>query len=160
MENNNTYTATTVRFSPEGEKLEEVRDFPSDWNGFKEASKFVEGADEYAIWYEGMIIDFSKQEPRYNIGMTNTTEQTIEQNQYGTFSVYGFGEWPQGSVLEGQTMKCFLGRYDTVEEAKSDHPEAEEGYRDAHNHFDHLSDEYQEHRYNNRVEINLTQYIL
>ena len=60
MENNNTYTATTVRFSPEGERLEEVRDFPSDWNGFEDACKFVEGADEYAIWYEGMIIDFSK----------------------------------------------------------------------------------------------------
>ena len=55
MENNNTYTATTVRFSPQGEKLEEVRDFPSDWNGFKEASKFVEGADEYAIWKDKMI---------------------------------------------------------------------------------------------------------
>jgi len=54
------YTATTVRFSPQGEKLEEVRDFANDWNGFKEASKFVEGADEYAIWYEDKIIDFSK----------------------------------------------------------------------------------------------------
>ena len=54
------YTATTVRLSPEGEKLEEVRDFANDWNGFKEASKFVEGADEYAIWYEDKIIDFSK----------------------------------------------------------------------------------------------------
>lgn len=60
MENNNTYTATTVRFSSQGEKLEEVRDFANDWNGFKEASKFVEGADEYAIWYEDKIIDFSK----------------------------------------------------------------------------------------------------
>jgi|TARA_B110000908_G_scaffold82697_1_gene99004 hypothetical protein len=60
MENNNTYTATTVRFNPQGEKLEEVRDFANDWNGFKEASKFVEGADEYAIWYEDKIIDFSK----------------------------------------------------------------------------------------------------
>jgi hypothetical protein len=74
--------------------------------------------------------------------MTITTEQTIEQNQYGTFSVYEFGEWPQGSVLEGQTMKRFLGMYETAEQAKSDHPEAEEGYRDAYNHFDHLSDEY------------------
>ena len=54
------YVATTVRFSPQGEKLEEVRDFANDWNGFKEASKFVEGADEYAIWYEDKIIDFSK----------------------------------------------------------------------------------------------------
>ncbi len=60
MENNNTYTATTVRFSLQGEELEEVRDFPSDFNGFKEASKFVEGADEYAIWYGDKIIDFSK----------------------------------------------------------------------------------------------------
>ena len=54
------YTATTVRFSSQGEKLEEVRDFANDWNGFKEASKFVEGADEYAIWYQDKMIDFSK----------------------------------------------------------------------------------------------------
>tara|TARA_B110000285_G_scaffold4191_1_gene4453 strand:- start:358 stop:552 length:195 start_codon:yes stop_codon:yes gene_type:complete len=59
-ENNNTYTATTVRFSPQGEKLEEVRDFANDSNGFKEASKFVAGADEYAIWYEDKIIILSK----------------------------------------------------------------------------------------------------
>lgn len=74
--------------------------------------------------------------------MTNTTEQTIEQNQYGTFSVYEFDEYSQGSVLEGQTMKRLLGIYDTAEQARSEHPEAEEEYRDAHNHFDHLSDEY------------------
>jgi len=88
------------------------------------------------------LYTFPGKEPRYNIGMETTTEQTIEQNQYGTFSVYEFGEWPKGSVLEGQTMKRFLGMYDTAEQAKSDYPEAKEGYRDAHNYFDHLSDAY------------------
>ena len=32
-------------------------------------------------------------------------EITIEQNQYGTYSVYEFGEYPQSSVLAGQTLK-------------------------------------------------------
>ena len=54
MENNNTYTATTVRFSPQGEN------FPKGRDGLRDAYKFVQGADEYAIWYEDKIIDFSK----------------------------------------------------------------------------------------------------
>jgi hypothetical protein len=36
------YTATTVRFSPQGEKLEEVRDFANDWNSKKQASSSKE----------------------------------------------------------------------------------------------------------------------
>ena len=60
MENNNTYTATTVRFSPQGEKLEEVRDFPKDRDGLRDAYKFVQSADEWIIWYGDEIIDFSK----------------------------------------------------------------------------------------------------
>ena len=68
-------------------------------------------------------------------------ETTIEKNQYGQFSVYQFGEYPRGSVLEGQTMKQFMGMYDTADQAKAAYPQAEEGYRDAHNHFDHLPDD-------------------
>tara|TARA_R110000803_G_scaffold122511_1_gene190509 strand:+ start:449 stop:670 length:222 start_codon:yes stop_codon:yes gene_type:complete len=68
-------------------------------------------------------------------------ETTIEKNQYGQFSVYQFGEYPEGSVLEGQTMKQFMDMYDTAEQAKAAYPEAEESYRDANNHFDHLPDD-------------------
>ncbi len=67
-----------------------------------------------------------------------TKEITIEQNQYGTYSVYEFGEYPQSSVLAGQTLKQFLDMYDTAEEAAQEYPSAELCYRDAHNHFDHL----------------------
>lgn len=68
-------------------------------------------------------------------------EMTIEKNQYGTYSVYEFGEYPESSVLAGQTMKSFVDMYDTASAAKNDYPEAELGHRDAHNHFDHLPDE-------------------
>jgi len=74
--------------------------------------------------------------------MTTTTEQTIEANKYGSFSVYEFGVYPRSSVLAGQTRKTFLDMFDTIEDAKSAYPQADEGYRDAHNYFDHLSDEY------------------
>lgn len=67
-----------------------------------------------------------------------TKEITIEKNQYGTYSVYEFGEYPRSSVLAGQTKKQFLDMYSTVEEAEQAHPSAVLGYRDAHNHFDHL----------------------
>ena len=68
-------------------------------------------------------------------------EMTIETNEYGTFSVYGFGVYPKSSVLAGQTRKTFLDMFDTIEDAKAAYPEAGEGFRDAHNHFDHLPDE-------------------
>ncbi len=68
-------------------------------------------------------------------------EKIIEANQYGTFSVYEFGVYPRSSVLAGQTRKTFVDMFDTIEEAKASHPEAEEGFSDPHNHFDHLPDE-------------------
>lgn len=68
-------------------------------------------------------------------------EMTIEANRYGTFSVYEFGVYPDSSVLAGQTRKSFVGMFDTIEKAQAAHPEADEGFRDAHNHFDHLPDE-------------------
>lgn len=68
-------------------------------------------------------------------------EMTIEANEYGTFSVYEFGVYPSSSVLAGQTRKSFVDMFDTIEEAKADYPHADEGFRDAHNHFDHLPDE-------------------
>ena len=68
-------------------------------------------------------------------------EMTIEANQYGTFSVYEFGVYPNSSVLAGQTRKTFVDMFDTIEEAKASYPDADEGYRDAHNYFGHLPDE-------------------
>ena len=69
-----------------------------------------------------------------------TMEKTIEANEYGTFSVYEFGVYPQSSVLPGQTRKTIVDMFNTIEEAKASHPDADEGFRDAHNYFDHLPD--------------------
>ena len=68
-------------------------------------------------------------------------DKTIENGKDGGFSVYEFGEYPESSVLAGQTCKRFVDNFDTVEEAQASYPSAELGYRDAHNHFDHLPDE-------------------
>jgi hypothetical protein len=60
MENNNTYCATTVRFNDQGEKLEEVQDFSKCRSGLRDAYKFVEGADEWIIWYGDELVDQTK----------------------------------------------------------------------------------------------------
>jgi hypothetical protein len=57
------------------------------------------------------------------------------------FAVYGWGTYPRHSVLAGQSMKKFIKWYDTEEEAKSAFPDAEIGYRSAHNSFGHLPGE-------------------
>jgi hypothetical protein len=72
--------------------------------------------------------------------LNSPMEKTIERNTHGEFNVYQFDTYPNDSVLAGQTRKQFLDMYDTVELAKKDYPDATEGYRDAHNHFDHLPD--------------------
>ena len=43
------YTATIVRFNDQGERLEEVQDFPKDRDGLRDAYKFVQGADGWII---------------------------------------------------------------------------------------------------------------
>ncbi len=68
-------------------------------------------------------------------------DKTIENGKYGGFSVYEFGEYPETSVLAGQTCKRFIDTFETTEEALEVFPEAQVCYREAHNHFDHLSDE-------------------
>lgn len=68
-------------------------------------------------------------------------DQTIENGKHGGFSVYEFGEYPESSVLAGQTCKRFVNNFDTVEEAQSAYPKADLGYRDAYNYFNHLPDE-------------------
>ena len=71
-----------------------------------------------------------------------TKELTIEyDSQYKWFSLYEFGRYRRGSVLEGQQMKSYKGHYDTVEEAMKANPTATVGYRDTHNTFNHLPDE-------------------
>ena len=68
-------------------------------------------------------------------------ERTIERAKYGSgYSVYEFGVYPRSSVLAGQTRKQFIDGFDTLEEAQAAYPDADVGYRDAHNHFGHLPD--------------------
>ena len=67
---------------------------------------------------------------------------TIEAARYGNgVSVYGFGTYPRSSVLAGQTMKRFLAGFDTEAEALAAYPNADVGYRSAHNTYDHLPGE-------------------
>lgn len=58
--------------------------------------------------------------------------KTYHHEEYG---VYRYDEYPRGSVLEGQERRTFLGRYDSLEEAKEHHPDAKwsgpgSGYRE------------------------------
>ena len=73
--------------------------------------------------------------------MSNKKEISIERGQYGGWSVYEFGVYPRSSVLAGQTRKQWIAGYDTLEEACLRFPDADVGYRDAHNSFDHLPDD-------------------
>ena len=52
---------------------------------------------------------------------------TIRASKYGGFDVHGFDTYPDHSVLAGQTRKCFLDRFDTLEEAQQAFPQAEMG---------------------------------
>ena len=70
-------------------------------------------------------------------------ELTIEQSRNGCglgWNVYTWGTYPDSSVLAGQTKTQFVDSFNTLEEAQEKYPEAEVGYRDAHNYFDHLPD--------------------
>ena len=67
---------------------------------------------------------------------------TIEYDgEYNWWYLYEFSTYPRSSVLAGQTMKSYIGHYDTVEQAQAEYPSARVGYRDANNTFDHLPDE-------------------
>ncbi|ABO60630.1 hypothetical protein LA345_39090 (plasmid) [Burkholderia vietnamiensis] len=59
------------------------------------------------------------------------------------FVVYGWGEYPESSVLAGQTMKQFIDSFDTEEQARALYPQAEAGThgRSAHNSVSHLPGE-------------------
>jgi len=73
--------------------------------------------------------------------MNSTNDFSIEYSrEYQWYSVYEFGEYPRGSVLEGQTMKSFRDSFDTLEKAQAAYPQAEVGFRDPNNTFNHLPD--------------------
>ena len=40
------------------------------------------------------------------------------------FGVYEYGTYERGSVLAGRSRRVFLGAYDTLREAREEHPEA------------------------------------
>lgn len=48
---------------------------------------------------------------------------TYFNEEYG---VYKYGIYPRNSVLAGRTSRQFLGSYSTLEEARTEYPEAEE----------------------------------
>lgn len=49
----------------------------------------------------------------------------LREGRFGGIDVVGFGTFPKNSVLAGQTMKVFLGKFNTQEEAKAAYPQAE-----------------------------------
>jgi len=53
---------------------------------------------------------------------------TIEPSRYSDdeYIVYGWGIYPQSSVLAGQQRKVFLEEFETLEEAKEKYPRAEQ----------------------------------
>ena len=69
-------------------------------------------------------------------------EKTIEKNeQYNWWVVYQWSVYPNSSVLAGQDCKQLVDSYDTLTEAQAAHPDADVGYRDACNTYDHLPDD-------------------
>ena len=56
------YTATTVRDNDQGERAEDVRVFPKSRNGLNAAYKFVQGANDWMIWYGDEVVDQSEAE--------------------------------------------------------------------------------------------------
>lgn len=48
---------------------------------------------------------------------------TIQQVD-GEFYVYGWGEYPENTVLEGQTRKVWLAGFPTLDEAREAFPDA------------------------------------
>lgn len=57
------------------------------------------------------------------------------------YAVYGWGTYPSHSVLAGQTKKQFITWFDSEAEALAAYPQAEVGYRSAHNTYSHLPGE-------------------
>lgn len=62
-------------------------------------------------------------------------------NEYGSYSVKGYGMWESG-CLKGQTKIVFLDMYDSIEEAQKAYPDAELSHAlmEPENTFNHLPD--------------------
>tara|TARA_R100000750_G_scaffold45368_1_gene30450 strand:- start:531 stop:806 length:276 start_codon:yes stop_codon:yes gene_type:complete len=54
---------------------------------------------------------------------------TINHRGDENYCVYGWGEYPEYSVLAGQPRKVFLNSYKTIEAAQEAYPEAKVGNR-------------------------------
>jgi hypothetical protein len=66
--------------------------------------------------------DTTPQPPREDIRIEYPNRgQTYCNNEYG---VYRYGIYPQSSVLAGQQMRTWLGRFSTLEEAQAKFPNA------------------------------------
>lgn len=53
--------------------------------------------------------------------------KTIEpDHERGGFDVYGHGTYEESSVLAGRPKRAFLDHFDTAEETRAEHPEAED----------------------------------
>jgi len=65
-------------------------------------------------------------EDRHGRDLTQFDYLTLEvQHEYGTFGVFGHGEYERSSVCYGQQRRVFLDSFDTHEEAQTEYPEAE-----------------------------------
>ena len=68
----------------------------------------------------------------------------LRPSQYGGVDVVGFKQAPRNSVLSGQVLKHFIDSYETEEEARKAHPDAEgysNKYTDPQVNLDHLPGE-------------------
>ena len=68
-------------------------------------------------------------------------DKTISCCNRGRWNVHEFDTYPRHSVLAGQTRKKFVTSYETEAEAIAAHPDADRGFRSAHNSFGHLPGE-------------------
>ena len=67
-----------------------------------------------------------------NFSTTKFESITIEPGSHGAtynsnegFTVYGHSTYGEGSILEGQDMRCYLDHFGTIEEAQKAYPTAE-----------------------------------
>ena len=74
--------------------------------------------------------------------MSDNDYYTIEPDRSGyggmPFNVYGWGTWEQGSLLAGQQRKTYIDGFMTLEEAQEEYPDANFGFQDSNNTYDHL----------------------
>ena len=67
-----------------------------------------------------------------------TPYQIISEHGPEEYNVYEISTYKRSSVLAGQTRKQFLDSFKSYDAAAEAYPEAEPGYCDPNNTFDHL----------------------